>query len=265
VTIPATFDLTGRVALVTGAGSPDGIGFATASLLGSMGATLVVTATTSRIEERAAELRGEGFAASSMAADLTVEAEANALVDEATQRWGGVDIVVNNAGMISVSDPDFESGDVGSMSPANWHRSLARNLDTAFLVSRAAVPAMAERGWGRVVMVTSVTGAVMAMRNDVGYAAAKAGMVGLTRAMAVDVAGRGVTVNSIAPGWIATASQTAHEVEEGLATPAGRSGSPHEIAAGIGWLCSPGASYVTGQCLVIDGGNSVAEERAITP
>jgi 3-oxoacyl-[acyl-carrier protein] reductase len=265
VALPASFDLTGRVAVVTGAGSPDGIGFAAASLLGSMGATLLVTATTSRIEERAGELRDAGFAAASIVADLTVEAEADALVDAAVQRWGGVDIVVNNAGMISVSDPDFESGDAGSMSVSSWHRSLARNLDTAFLVSRAAVPAMAERGWGRVVMVTSVTGPIMAMRNDVGYAAAKAGMVGLTRAMAVDVAGRGVTVNSVAPGWIATASQTAHEVEEGLVTPVGRSGTPHEIAAGIGWLCSPGASYITGQCLVIDGGNCVAEERADRP
>jgi 3-oxoacyl-[acyl-carrier protein] reductase len=224
-----------------------------------------VTATTPRIDERASELRDEGFAAAAMVADLTVEAEAHALVDLAVQRWGGVDIVVNNAGMISVSDPDFASGDVGSMSLASWHRSLARNLDTAFLVSRAAVPAMAERGWGRVVMVTSVTGAVMAMRDDVGYAAAKAAMLGLTRAMAVDVAGRGVTVNSVAPGWIATASQTAHEVVEGLATPTGRSGTPHEVAAGIGWLCSPGASYITGQCLVIDGGNTVAEERAARP
>jgi 3-oxoacyl-[acyl-carrier protein] reductase len=259
------FDLTGRVALVTGAGSPDGIGFATASLLGSMGATVFVTATTSRIEERASELRGEGFAAASMVADLTVEAEADALVAAAVQQFGTVDVVVNNAGMISVSDPDFESGDVGSMSLANWHRSLARNLDTAFLVSRAAVPAMAERGWGRVVMVTSVTGPVMAMQNDVGYAAAKAGMVGLTRAMAVDVADRGVTVNSVAPGWIATASQTAHEVGQGLTTPAGRSGTPQEVAAGVGWLCSPGASYITGQCLVIDGGNCVAEERAARP
>jgi 3-oxoacyl-[acyl-carrier protein] reductase len=256
------FDLTGRVALVTGAGGPDGIGFATASLLGSMGATLLVTATSSRIDERAGELRDEGFVAASIVADLTSEEAAYAVVAAAVQQFGGLDVVVNNAGMISVSDPDFESGDVGSMSVANWHRSLARNLDTAFLVSRAAVPAMAERGWGRVVMVTSVTGPVMAMQNDVGYAAAKAGMVGLTRAMAVDVAGRGVTVNAVAPGWIATASQTEHEVGQGLSTPAGRSGTPHEIAAGIGWLCSPGASYITGQCLVIDGGNSVAEERA---
>jgi 3-oxoacyl-[acyl-carrier protein] reductase len=261
--LPATFDLTGRAALVTGAGSPDGIGFATASLLGSMGAAVLVTATTSRIDQRAAELRERGIDAAAIVADLTIEADASAAVAAALQQWDGLDIVVNNAGMISVAEPDFESGDVGSMSPETWHRSLARNLDTAFLVSRAAVPAMAERGWGRIVMVTSVTGAVMAMRDDVGYAAAKAAMLGLTRAMAVDLADRGVTVNAVAPGWIATASQTPHEVEEGRATPARRSGTSAEVAAAIGWLCSPGASYLTGQCLVVDGGNSIAEERVV--
>jgi 3-oxoacyl-[acyl-carrier protein] reductase len=265
VALPATFDLTGRVAVVTGAGSPDGIGFAAAELLGSMGAAVAVTATTGRIEDRAAELRERGIDSTSAVADLTVNTEADAVVAGAVARWGHVDILVNNAGMISLSDPDFESGDVGSMSPETWHRSLARNLDTAFLISRAAVPAMVERRWGRVVMVTSVTGAVMAMRDDVGYATAKAGMLGLTRAMAVDAAPRGVTVNAVAPGWIATASQTPHEVDEGRVTPAGRSGTPTEVAAAIGWLCSPGASYVTGQCLVIDGGNSVSEERAFRP
>jgi 3-oxoacyl-[acyl-carrier protein] reductase len=261
--VPESFDLTGRVAVVTGAGSPDGIGFASAALLGSMGAAVLVTSTTSRIDARAGELRDRGVEAAGLVADLTVEAEAGGLVAAAVARWGQVDIVVNNAGMISVADPDFEAGDVGSMSPETWRRSLARNLDTAFLVSRAAVPGMAERGWGRVVLVSSVTGAVMATRNDVGYAASKAGMVGLTRAMAVDVASRGVTVNAVAPGWIATASQTEPEIEEGYATPAGRSGTAAEVAAAIGWLCSPGASYLTGQCLVVDGGNSVAEERLV--
>jgi NADP-dependent 3-hydroxy acid dehydrogenase YdfG len=173
--LPKSFDLSGRVAVVTGAGSADGIGFAAAALLGSLGAAVLVTSTTSRIEERVEQLRDQGTDAASTVADLTVEAEAAAVIAAAVQRWGRLDIVVNNAGMVSVADPDFESGDVGSMSPDTWHRSLARNLDTAFLVSRAAVPAMAERGWGRVVMVTSVTGAVMAMRGDVGYATSKAG------------------------------------------------------------------------------------------
>jgi 3-oxoacyl-[acyl-carrier protein] reductase len=129
-------------------------------------------------------------------------------------------------------------------------------------MSRHVVPAMAARGWGRVVTVASVTGPVMAMRDDPAYAAAKAGMVGLTRSLALDFAGGGVTVNAVAPGWIATGSQTTDEARQGHMTPIGRSAEPAEVAAAIAWLCSPGASYTTGQCLVVDGGNSIAEQRA---
>ena len=111
-------------------------------------------------------------------------------------------------------------------------------------------------------MVASVTGPVMAIRADVGYATAKAGMTGLTRAAAVDTARHGITVNAVAPGWIATGSQTPEERGQGQATPGSRGGSPDEIAAAIAWLASPGASYVAGQYLVVDGGNSIAEQRA---
>jgi 3-oxoacyl-[acyl-carrier protein] reductase len=258
----AAFDLTGRAAVVTGAGSPDGIGFATAALLGELGAAVMISATTDRVHDRVSELRSAGFDAAGAAGDLTNAGAASALVSAALELWGRLDIVVNNAGMISAAVPAFESGSVESMGLPTWQAALDRNLTTAFLVTKAALPAMTSRGWGRIIMVASLTGPVMAIRADVGYAAAKAGMIGLTRAAAVDAARHGVTVNAVAPGWIATGSQTPNEHDEGLATPIGRSGTPGEVAAAIAWLASPGASYITGQYLVIDGGNSIAEQRA---
>ena len=260
--IPAAFDLSGRVAVVTGAGSPDGIGFATARLLAELSAAVMISATTGRVHDRVRELRGAGFDAAGVAGDLTDPAAASGLVSAALDHWGRLDIVVNNAGMISAAVPVFESGTVESMDLPTWQAALTRNLTTAFLVTKAALPAMTSRGWGRIIMVSSVTGPVMAMRADAGYATAKAGMIGLTRAAALDAAGHGITVNAVAPGWIATGSQTPPEHDDGLATPAGRSGTPGEVAAAIAWLASPGASYITGQYLVVDGGNSIAEQRA---
>jgi 3-oxoacyl-[acyl-carrier protein] reductase len=262
--LPSAYDLTGRVAIVTGAGSESGIGFATASLLGKLGAAVMLAATSDRVHERTAELQGGGVEAAATVGDLTDEQAASAVVEASIARWGRLDVVVNNAGMVSTTQPDFENGLVDDLTLDRWRASLHRNLDTAFLVSRAAIPCLRANGWGRVVMVSSVTGPVMAMRGDVAYAASKAAMVGLARALAVDVAADGVTVNAVAPGWIQTSSQLEHERREGECTPIGRSAAPAEVASAIGWLASPGASYVTGQCLVIDGGNSIAEERALS-
>ena len=261
--LPASLDLTGRAALVTGAGSESGIGFAAARALAELGASVTVAATTDRIHDRVGELTAQGYAAHGAIADLTDPEAAVSLVRAAREHWGRLDIVVNNAGMTSVAVPGAaEGGDALSLDADAWRASMARNLDSAYYVSRAALPAMREAGWGRIVMVASVTGPVMAMRAESAYAAAKAGMVGLARSLAVDFAADGVTVNAVAPGWIATGSQTDHEREQGLRTPMRRSATADEVASAIAWLCTPGAAYTTGQCIVVDGGNSISEERA---
>ena len=247
-------------ALITGAGSPGGIGFSTAKQLGLEGTRVVLTSTTDRIHSRVEELRSLGIDATGYVTRLDTEADVGRLFDALRAADTVPSIVVNNAGMVTVDDAEMDSGDILTSVDA-WNRSLASNLTTAFLVSRAAVPAMREAGWGRIVNVSSVTGPVMASRADVSYAAAKAGMVGLTRALAVDEAAHGVTVNAVAPGWIATLSQLPDEAAAGRRVPLGRSGTPEEVASAIVWLASAGASYVTGQVIVIDGGNSIAEER----
>jgi 3-oxoacyl-[acyl-carrier protein] reductase len=157
--------------------------------------------------------------------------------------------------------PDSESGTVLDTSPRTWRQSLTRNLDTAYLATRAVLPDMISAHWGRIVMVASVTGPVMAMRAEAAYATSKAGMVGLMRAVALDHAADGITCNAVAPGWIATGSHTTHERSQAHSTPVGRGGTPHEVATAITTLCLPGAAYTTGQLLVVDGGNSIAEER----
>ncbi len=250
----------GRVALVTGAGSPTGIGFAAARQLGREGASVAVASTTERIHERAAELQALGYAAAGYVADLTDWDAAHAMVAEVLRRFGAIDVLVNNAGMVQVG-VEGVSKPFAELSQSEWHREIALNLNTTAAVTHAVVPTMLERGYGRIVNVSSATGPFVAIAGSVGYGAAKAGVDGLTRVLALELGRRGITVNSVAPGWIRTGSSLPDELVAGEHTPVGRPGTPEEVAELIAFLASEGASYITGRSIVVDGGNTIQEHK----
>ncbi len=249
------FRMDGRVALVTGCGSAGGIGFACARALQAAGATVAITATSERIFERAKELGV--FAAK---ADLTQANDVRRLFNEVEAALGPVAILVNNAGMVQTGK-SAKRAKVGGLTDAGWQHHLALNMTTVFNCTRAALPAMQAAGYGRIVNMASVTGPVVTIDGSAGYAAAKAGVTGLTRATAVEYAASGITCNAVLPGWITTESSSAKEVRAGRACPTGRSGTPDEVAACVMFLASEGASYVNGAMLVVDGANTLMEMK----
>ncbi len=256
--------LDGQVAVVTGAGSATGIGLACARSLAESGAHVVIASTTDRILERVAELRAEGWAATGVAGDLMRAADVATLIDAARGIADRIDVVINNAGMVALGGQQLDTP-LTDLTDDEWDESLRRNLTTCFAVSRAALTHMAARGYGRIVNIASTSGPVQAFAGDAGYHAAKAGMIGFTRAAALESAAGGVTVNAVCPGWITTDSQLLHEHTAGRLTPLGRSGTSAEVAAAVRFLADPSASYITGQTLVIDGGNSLPEDRSWRP
>ena len=240
------FDLTGKCALITGASG--GIGAEIARALHGAGATVALHGTrTGPLEELAAEL---GERAHVTPANLSDGAAVEALPKQATEAMGAVDILVNNAGI--TRDNLFMR-----MSDEEWQSVIDVNLTACFKLSKAVLRGMMKARWGRIVQITSVVG-VTGNPGQGNYCAAKAGLIGMSKSLAQEVASRNVTVNCVAPGFIETAmTDKLNEEQKGRimgAIPAGRMGTTAECAAATLFLASPAASYITGQTLHVNGG-----------
>jgi NAD(P)-dependent dehydrogenase (short-subunit alcohol dehydrogenase family) len=256
--------LEGKVALITGAGS--GIGRATSLLFAEKGAKLVLADVDVGGNEETARLVAErGGEALSVRCDVTDSAQVRALVAAGVERFGALDCAFNNAGIggasAALADYDEQA----------WNQVIAVNLTGVFLCMQSELRQMVQQGGGAIVNAASLVG-VMGYQYLAGYAAAKHGVVGLTRTAALEYATHGIRVNAVCPGWIETpmvmdegpAPASDPEVYAAIAgmAPMKRLGMPIEIAQAVAWLCSDEASFVTGHPLIVDGGVAAGRERA---
>ena len=249
-----------QVCVVTGAGSDSGIGFNTAAILGDLGGRIAIISTTDRIYERAEELKKSGVDARGYIADLMDREQVRKIAGEIIRDFGHIDVLVNNAGMTQVGgEEDFAY--FTDVTYESWDLSINRNLNITFNVTKELLPYMIENNYGRIVNVSSVTGPVVSNPGEAAYSAAKAAVVGMSRSLAIEVGKYNITVNNVLPGWIGTASQTESEAQGGLNTPMKRSADGKEVANAIVFLASREASYITGEALVVDGGNTIQEYK----
>jgi 3-oxoacyl-[acyl-carrier protein] reductase len=240
------FDLSGKTALVTGASG--GIGASIAAALHSRGAVVTLSGTRREALDQLASQLGERVHV--VTADLSDRASVETLVPAAETAMGSLDILVNNAGLT-------RDGLFMRMKDDDWDKVLAVNLTAGFILSRAALRGMMKRRHGRIIGITSIVG-VTGNPGQGNYAASKAGMIGMSKSLAAEVASRNITVNCIAPGFIETAmtSELNDKQKEGILSnvPMGRLGTSYEIAASAVFLASNEAAYITGQTLHVNGG-----------
>jgi len=247
-------ELDGRVALVTGGSR--GIGRAIAIELASRGARVAVNfqSNAAAAESVVAQIREAGGDAHVFGADVSKPTDAAALVKATVEHFGGLNILVNNAGIT-------RDGLLMRMSEDDWDAVQNTNLRGTFLVTKAAMRPMLRARGGRIINITSVVG-VMGNAGQANYAAAKAGVIGFTRAVAREVASRGITVNAVAPGFIATditAGMSEAQIAGVMAqVPLGRIANPEDVAPLVAFLAGDGANYITGQCIQVDGGMVMA-------
>lgn len=241
--------LTDKVAIVTGAGQ--GIGRAIALTLAKEGARVVVnSASEANAKAVADEVTAAGGTAIAAAGDVGTTEFANSLVDRAVKEFGALHLLVNNAGITRDTL-------VMRMKDEDWDEVLRVNLKSAFLLSRAATRPMMKQRDGRIVNVTSIVG-IIGNAGQANYCAAKAGMIGLTKSLARELASRNILVNAVAPGFIETrmTEKLPTEIRDKMKSeiPAGRFGTPDDIAGVVAFLCGPASAYMTGTCLEVTGG-----------